>query len=97
VVQPAENWRRHNTTNSLDGSRICETPFHAARNCYNHSILDVSGYGDDMPLPSFGPRLRCERCGHLGVDARPNWQGGHGNGLVLGGGVFYRVAVPGLA
>ena len=31
------------------------------------------GYPDDVPVPSFGPRLRCERGGHLGADARPNW------------------------
>jgi hypothetical protein len=36
------------------------------RGCHHHSVLDVSGYGDDLPVPSFGPRLRCERCGHLG-------------------------------
>lgn len=35
-----------------------------------HSPRD---YPDDLPVPSFGPRLRCERCGHLSADARPNW------------------------
>jgi hypothetical protein len=24
-----------------------------------------------------GPRLRCERCGHLGANARPNWNEMH--------------------
>jgi len=33
----------------------------------------MSSYGNDMRVPSFGPRLRCERCGHLRADARPNW------------------------
>lgn len=47
------------------------------RGCHHHSVLDVSGYGDDLPVPSFGPRLRCERCGHLGADARPNWNAMH--------------------
>jgi hypothetical protein len=31
-------------------------------------VIDVERYGDDVPVPWFGPRLRCERCGHLGVD-----------------------------
>jgi hypothetical protein len=42
--------------------------------CDHHFILDVNGYPDDLPVPSFGPRLRCEVCGHCGADARPNWQ-----------------------
>jgi hypothetical protein len=33
--------------------------------------VDVSNYPDDAPVPSFGPRLRCTRCGHPGADARP--------------------------
>jgi hypothetical protein len=36
-------------------------------------VLDVAGYPDDVPVPAFGPRLRCEICGHLGADVRPNW------------------------
>jgi len=43
------------------------------RGCNHFRVLNVSGFGDDLPVPSFGPRLRCERCGHLGADARPNW------------------------
>src|ERR1035437_590752 len=35
------------------------------RGCDHHRVLDVSAYADDLPVPSFGPRLRCERCGHL--------------------------------
>jgi len=46
--------------------------------CCNHfHILDVSAYPDDVPVPSFGPRLRCDQCGHLGADARPNWNEMH--------------------
>jgi hypothetical protein len=41
--------------------------------CNHFGILDVSAYPDDLPVPAFSPRLRCERCGHLGADARPNW------------------------
>ena len=44
-----------------------------ARDCNHRSTLDVSKYADDVPVPSFSPRLRCEVCGHLGADARPNW------------------------
>jgi hypothetical protein len=43
------------------------------RGCDHYRVLDVSAYPDDLPVPSFGPRLRCERCGHLGADAWPNW------------------------
>jgi hypothetical protein len=43
------------------------------RGCYHHRVLDVSGFADDVPVPSFGPRMRCERCGHVGADVRPNW------------------------
>jgi hypothetical protein len=41
--------------------------------CHHHGVIDVDGYGDDVPVPSFGPRLRCERCGNMGAEARPNW------------------------
>jgi hypothetical protein len=34
---------------------------------------DVS-WPDDLPVPSFGPRMVCTRCGIIGADARPNWQ-----------------------
>ena len=43
------------------------------RGCGHHRVIDVERYGDDVPVPRFGPRLRCQRCGHLGADARPNW------------------------
>ena len=43
------------------------------RDCHHHRVLDVSAMGEDVTVPSIGPRLRCERCGHLGADARPNW------------------------
>ena len=38
--------------------------------CGHHRVIDVEQYGDDVPVPWFGPRMRC---GHLGADARPNW------------------------
>ena len=33
----------------------------------------VSTYADDLPVPSFGPRMVCTVCGAIGADARPNW------------------------
>jgi hypothetical protein len=33
------------------------------RNCNHYRVLDVSGYPDDLAVPSFGSRLRCEHCG----------------------------------
>jgi hypothetical protein len=27
-----------------------------------------------VPMPAFGPRMVCTRCGIIGADARPNWQ-----------------------
>jgi hypothetical protein len=43
------------------------------RGCNYFRVLDVTAYADDVPVPSFGRRLRCECRGHLGADARPNW------------------------
>jgi hypothetical protein len=41
--------------------------------CHHKAVLDVDGYGDDVLVPSFGPRLVCTKCGAIGCDARPNW------------------------
>jgi hypothetical protein len=46
----------------------------STRDCHHSAVVDVERLGDDVPVPSLGPRLRCERCGHLGADARPNWK-----------------------
>ncbi len=46
----------------------------SARDCHHAGVVDVERFGDDVPLPSLGPRLRCTMCGDLGADARPNWQ-----------------------
>jgi hypothetical protein len=45
----------------------------SGRGCGRHRIIEVERYGDDVPVPWFGPRMRCERYGHLGGGARPNW------------------------
>jgi hypothetical protein len=52
----------------------------SGRGCGHHRVIDVERYGDDVQVPWFGPRVRCERCGHLGADARPNW----GDRLTIG-------------
>jgi hypothetical protein len=31
------------------------------RACNHFRVVDVSNYPDDVPVPSFGPRLRCWR------------------------------------
>ena len=41
--------------------------------CRHEAIVNVDSLGDDVPVPSLGPRMRCQRCGQLGADARPNW------------------------
>jgi hypothetical protein len=43
------------------------------RGCNHEAVLDVSGYPDDVPVPSFGPRMVCTVCGAIGADAKPNW------------------------
>ena len=42
-------------------------------NCRHEKIVSVDGYGDDAFVPSFGPRMRCEKCGQRGADVMPNW------------------------
>ena len=47
------------------------------RGCDHASVLDVSRYADDVPVPAFGPRMVCTVCGAIGADARPNWNERH--------------------
>ena len=42
--------------------------------CLHRAQLDVDGYPDDVPVPWFGPRMACTKCGIIGADARPNWK-----------------------
>jgi hypothetical protein len=56
----------------------------AARGCHHHAVVNVAGFADAMPVRAFGPRLRCMACGHLGADARPNWQEYQAAGAGLG-------------
>src|ERR1700693_5428235 len=41
--------------------------------CHHRTILSADPWPDHVPVPSFGPRMVCTRCGIIGADARPNW------------------------
>jgi hypothetical protein len=36
-------------------------------------MLAVDRWSDDVPVPSFGPRMVYAGWGMIGADARPNW------------------------
>jgi hypothetical protein len=38
------------------------------------AIMSADPWSDDVPVPTFGPRMVCTRCGIIGADARPYWQ-----------------------
>jgi hypothetical protein len=42
--------------------------------CHHRTILRADPWPDHVPVPSFGPRMVCTRCGIVGADARPNWK-----------------------
>jgi hypothetical protein len=42
--------------------------------CHHRAILRAGPWPNDVPVPSFGPRMVCTNCGFIGADARPNWQ-----------------------
>jgi hypothetical protein len=56
---------RANGVRSLD---VC------CRLCHHRAILSADPWHDDVPVPSFGPRMVCTRCGIIGADARLNWR-----------------------
>lgn len=41
--------------------------------CHHDSIVNMDRWPDDVPVPSFGPKMVCSKCGMVGADARPNW------------------------
>jgi hypothetical protein len=41
---------------------------------------------DNVPVPTFGPRMVCTRCGIIGADARPNWLERSPREMLTGGG-----------
>jgi len=52
---------------------VCILALHCGGGGCNHdAVIDVSRYPDDMPVPSFSPRMVCTICGAIGADARPN-------------------------
>jgi hypothetical protein len=42
--------------------------------CHHQAIMSADPWSDDVPVPTFGPRMVCTRCGIIGADARPYWQ-----------------------
>ena len=41
--------------------------------CRHAAHLNVDRFDGSVPVPAFGPRMICTRCGIIGADARPNW------------------------
>jgi hypothetical protein len=41
--------------------------------CHHEAIISAARWPDDVPVPTFGPRMVCTKCGIIGADARPNW------------------------
>jgi len=35
--------------------------------CHHRTILNAQRWSDDVPVPSFGPRMLCNRCGIIGA------------------------------
>ena len=42
--------------------------------CHHDVVLPVDAWGDAVPVPAFGPRMVCTRCGIVVADVRPNWR-----------------------
>jgi hypothetical protein len=36
--------------------------------CHHEAVLSADSWPDDMPMPAFGPRMVCTRCGIIGAD-----------------------------
>jgi hypothetical protein len=44
--------------------------------CRHQALIDVSKYPGDTPVPWFGGKIVCNKCGTRGrrIDVRPNWK-----------------------
>jgi hypothetical protein len=42
--------------------------------CHHAAVLSAEPRPDHVPVPTFGRRMVCTRCGIIGADARPNWR-----------------------
>jgi hypothetical protein len=42
--------------------------------CHHQGVLNADRRPDDVPVPTFGPRMVSAGCGIIGADARPNWK-----------------------
>ena len=47
--------------------------FVTCQHCGHERAVNMDDWPDDTTVPSFGPRMRCSRCGKLGATAVPNW------------------------
>jgi hypothetical protein len=41
--------------------------------CGYASTVNVDAWQDDVFITSFGPHVRCAKCGNLGAVVRPDW------------------------
>ena len=42
--------------------------------CQNQAVFSADYYPDEVPVPSFQSRLKCNKCGAKNVDVLPNWK-----------------------
>jgi hypothetical protein len=45
-----------------------------AVSCHHLGIISAAPWPDDVPVPAFGRRMVCTKCGIVGADARPSCQ-----------------------
>jgi hypothetical protein len=50
--------------------------------CGYASTVNVDDWQDDVFITSFGPHVRCAKCGNLGAVARPDWTGEAADGVI---------------
>jgi hypothetical protein len=47
--------------------------FPTCQHCSHERAVNMDDWPDDLTVASFGPRMRCWRCGKPGATAVPNW------------------------